>query len=83
MAMQKVVHQLPEFNERPIWWTNPIPALVQEVADAGSAITHLSDGKSGNQFGLAASFRVQFVTQRLATSLVTWRDLISISPSVH
>ena len=82
MAMQKVVHQLPEPNERPIWWTDPIPASVQEVADAGSDITHLSDEKSGNHFGLAASFGVQFVTQRLATSLVTWRDFISILPFV-
>ena len=40
MAIQSVVYQLPEPNKRPIWWTNPIRATVQELANAGSDITH-------------------------------------------
>ncbi|MXW15277.1 MAG: hypothetical protein F4120_04670 [Rhodothermaceae bacterium] len=68
-AVLKVVLQLPNPNERPIWLTDPIRGTVKELANTDSDSTYLGEGESNNRLGLAAPLRVQFIAQRLATSL--------------
>ena len=68
-AMLKVVRQLPEADELPIWWTDAIPSLVQELENAGSEEAIIGDEGLDNRFGLVAPLRVRILAQQLTMAL--------------
>gem|GEM_PF-954708 len=70
-AMLKVVRQLSEVNKHPIWWTNTIHSLVEELANVDSDKILPSDEKLGNRFGLVAPLRVRILAQQLTMSFIS------------
>ncbi len=70
-AMLKVVRQLPEASEHPIWWTGTVRHLVEELANAGSGRSLTSDEELGNRFGLIAPLRERILAKTLIVALAS------------
>lgn len=70
-AMFKVVRQLPESNEHPIWWTDTISSLVKELENASSEEANIDDEELDNRFGLVAPFRVRILARQLTVVLAS------------
>lgn len=70
-AMLKVVHQLRETSEPPLWWTNTVRRRAEELANAGSKKSLTGDEELDNRFGLIAPLRVRILAQQLTVALTS------------
>ncbi len=70
-AMLKVVCQLSDKERAPIWWTNSICNLVEELAGAGNDEISASGEEIDNRLGLATPLRVQVIAQQLRVFFTT------------
>ena len=70
-AMLKVILQFPDANEHPIWWTDAIRSLVNELENASPKEASKSDERIDNCFGLVAPLRIRILAQQLTVALTS------------
>ncbi len=68
-AMLKVVHQLGETSEPPLWWTDTVRRRAEALADAGSERALTGDEGLDNRLGLIAPLCVRILAQQLTMAL--------------